>query len=218
MKPMGNRFLRTIYSIEFEDKSVYVGLTFNFEQRKKDHIKKPSNKFVENKIKNGINYKFIDFNKSLPPNDALLLENKTLQDYKNGGWEIINIMPTGKGASLGGHISKYNKRTLQEIANTCKSRTEFANKNRSAYSVARKTGLLNKICTHMPKRILRKSKWTKKLILKEAKKYKTRTEFQIKSRTAHLWAKRLGVYDKACSEMYDYRIWNKKTILKEALK
>ena len=35
MKPMGNRFLRTIYSIEFEDKSVYVGLTFNFEQRKK---------------------------------------------------------------------------------------------------------------------------------------------------------------------------------------
>jgi len=213
-----SRFLRSIYAIEFMDKSVYVGLTYNLTKRMRDHFNRPSNKFIADKIRNNISFKIIDFKILLPPEKALEEEHKKKLIYLSNGWSVLNIMKTGKGASLGGHISKYSFDALSKLAASCKSRTELAKKNRSAYSAAREHGWLDSIFTHVPKRVIRKSYWTEDLILNESLKYSTRNEFCLKSRTAYGMAKRLGILDKVCDHMYDYRIWNEESIKKEALK
>ncbi|GAO35483.1 hypothetical protein SCT_0870 [Sulfuricella sp. T08] len=49
MKRLGNHFMRCIYAIEFEDKSVYIGLTFNLATRRAQHERKSSNELDKRK-------------------------------------------------------------------------------------------------------------------------------------------------------------------------
>lgn len=66
---------------------------------------------------------------------------------------------------------------------------------------------------------MKKAKWTKETISKEAKSYKTRSEFQTKSGGAYNAARRLGLLDEVCSHMVCGQTrWTKKTIQKEAKK
>ena len=56
----GNRYYRGLYAFEFEDNSVYVGLTYNYEERHTMH--KYHTKSIKKQIESGINYKFITYN------------------------------------------------------------------------------------------------------------------------------------------------------------
>lgn len=62
--------------------------------------------------------------------------------------------------------------------------------------------------------------WTKELISKEAKKYKSKQEFHKKSGSAYVAAIRLNILEKVCSHMKQLRkekgYWNKINIKKEA--
>lgn len=78
-----------------------------------------------------------------------------------------------------------------------KTRNEFYKKNIGAYSSAHKQGLIDVVCSHMPKPI----KWDKNSLTEEAKKYSTRTEFSIKNQSAYCKAKKLKLLDIICSHM-----------------
>lgn len=57
MKIIGNLYKRCIYSYEFSDNSVYVGLTNNLDKRNNEHINN-KNSVISKKISQNINYNF----------------------------------------------------------------------------------------------------------------------------------------------------------------
>ncbi len=108
MIPLGSSHKRLIYVFEFSDKSAYIGLTFNSNQRKKEHIdlklKKRTavGKYIE---KTGLQPKFIELTEYLDKDNAVILEDKHIQEYRNNGWNILNIRPAG---NLGNYMkNKY---------------------------------------------------------------------------------------------------------------
>lgn len=56
MKIIGNLYKRCIYSIEFSDKSVYVGLTYNYENRIVEHITDKGSAVYQH-LHSGLTYK-----------------------------------------------------------------------------------------------------------------------------------------------------------------
>ena len=48
MFKIGNLYSRFIYTIKFENNSVYIGLTNDLDRRKSEHVKKSSNKMLMN--------------------------------------------------------------------------------------------------------------------------------------------------------------------------
>jgi len=97
MITIGNLMKRCIYVYEFEDNFVYVGLTFNIEDRKDkhnkrgpvyEHIKETNSSFEFKKLTN-----YIDVDK------AKELENFHIDKYTKKGWSILNKI---KGGGIGG--------------------------------------------------------------------------------------------------------------------
>ena len=97
MIPIGSKYKRLIYSFEFPDKSVYVGLTYNSEKRYYNHI-------INTKTYSTVRNYMIETN--LTPEYRLLtdyvdvglaikLEDEYLKKYKNDGWAILNKIKTG---------------------------------------------------------------------------------------------------------------------------
>lgn len=95
MKPIGNRYNKCIYSYEFPNNHVYVGLTYNIDSRQKDRDKDLTDtvtKYInETKLKpirkQLTDYVFVD--------DAIKLEEEFLQKYLNEGWIGLNKRKTG---------------------------------------------------------------------------------------------------------------------------
>lgn len=90
--------------------------------------------------------------------------------------------------------AKWNKEELILEAKKYKSRGAFAQGSNGAYDSARKSGVLDEICSHME--ILWEKKWDQKTILKEAKKYKYYSDFTKQSPSAYGAATRLGIIEK----------------------
>lgn len=82
-----------------------------------------------------------------------------------------------------------------------KTRHEFYRGSNSAHKYASKNGILDYVCDHMNRPESVCTKWTNDLIFSEAKKYKTRRDFQTHSRGAYDRAKRIGLLNDACSHM-----------------
>lgn len=99
----GNYASRGIYAIEFvEQKSVYVGLTFNFKKRRLEHINKSSNKYVRYFIESGYSFNFIEKTGYISSEAAKEMEEEILSKYIVSGWIKLNIARTG---ALGSRIS-----------------------------------------------------------------------------------------------------------------
>ncbi|MAX66512.1 MAG: hypothetical protein CME66_06215 [Halobacteriovoraceae bacterium] len=112
---------------------------------------------------------------------------------------------------------KWTKEKLAKEAKKYTTRSEFKNSSPSAYVIARKSGLLDKVCSHMPRpKINKKNHWTKERILKEAKKYSTKKEFNEKCSAAYSAAGKLKIRDEACAHM-DSNLWTKETMYESSI-
>ena len=145
MDRLGNIYNRFIYTIEFENNSIYVGLTCDLDRRKSQHIKKSSNKYVNDLINNNIKYVFNSDNVLYTKYDAIKIECSLIEKYKNDGYIILNIR---KGGGLGGGIIKWCEKSIKEESLKYNTRSSFRSES-SLYSVACKRGILDKICSHM---------------------------------------------------------------------
>lgn len=103
---MGSKTLRLIYSAEFRDKSVYVGLTCNYQRRVHDHLEnrrmRGRSTVYKHIVKTSLQPEFKTHSDYIDVYSAVELEAHIVKQYKNMGWEILNKIKTG---GLGGGFS-----------------------------------------------------------------------------------------------------------------
>lgn len=117
--------------------------------------------------------------------------------YNKLGVTILNrSRKTLKKTSISFTLEECKKEALK-----FSDRTAFKVQSGSIYSYAYKLGWLNDICVHMSIKKKENGFWTKNQCLKEATKYKTRSEFSIGSSSAYSIAKRNNWLDEICSNM-----------------
>jgi predicted GIY-YIG superfamily endonuclease len=98
MEPIGNLYKRLIYSVEFDDKSIYIGLTCNSKRRKNEHIKGQDSKNTaafNYKLKTGLNPIFTELTDYLDVKEAIKIEEFYVNYYRKLGYNILNKNKTG---------------------------------------------------------------------------------------------------------------------------
>lgn len=294
----GNKRKRCIYAAEFNDNSVYVGLTYFTKRRWSDHLR-DENSAVNIYIKEkNIEPKWKQLTDYMDYQEASIQEGVWKGIYAKEGWTILNRAKTGALGGYQGYTKeevlniakkfsslkdfrlnapgyyqsgyrsdyweeikeickplqriKYSEEELKEIASDytditdfynerhgayeaikrlgkikeycghmtnerhqhrwtndeimkvarlCHTKKEFREKYPKQYSYAYRTKRMNFFCFHMQPKISLPSKWTDEAIIKEALKYKTRSEFEKGCVAAYQAAHKSGKFDELCPHL-----------------
>ncbi len=127
------------------------------------------------------------------------------------------------------HMKRFNKPNKYWVKKKCiteakkyKTRSEWAKNSSGSYNSAKINGWLDECTKHMIEVLKPKGYWTKELCLVEAKKYKTRNEWQKNSQTSYNKSRMNGWYDECILHMEIKKIpstyWTKELCLVEAKK
>jgi predicted GIY-YIG superfamily endonuclease len=174
MKKLGNSYCRYVYVYEFPNfNCVYVGLTWDIEDRHKRHQK--SGSVFEFIIENNI---ILDKPKIIgyyTKEEASEKEVEIERIYSNKEWTTLNRMKPG---GLGGSRRKWTKDKCKEIAIMCESRMDFKKLNKSAYQISANNKWLDEICSHMIPKSKPKGYWTKERCKESATNYKNKVDFR----------------------------------------
>jgi hypothetical protein len=112
---------------------------------------------------------------------------------------------------------KWTLKRLHKEALKHKNRQDFRNKSATAYQIAWRKRILDKICSHMTPSKSRP--YSIEELSFEALKYTTRNEFAKKGRGAYGAALKNGVLDQICGHMeYVRTYWTDEMLQEEALK
>lgn len=137
MERAGNKYLRYIYAYEFDDKSVYVGLTFNLDKRNSAHMSQEGSAVFQHMIETGDKPKMKTISELLDKNQASELENKMVQKYKNEGWAILN---KAKPGGLGGNTLKWTEEAIKNEIKKYTTLNDFILNSPSAFQAAKNQG------------------------------------------------------------------------------
>jgi len=193
---IGSKYKRLIYVFEFPDKSVYVGLTYNSQKRKLEHLNdKKSPVYIYSKNTNLVPI-FKEITNYIESDIASKQEEEILNDYKKMEWNILNIAKTG---GLGGNSKKWTMESCEIAALKCRSRNEFQKKYGGAYKVARQNNWLDICYQHMNHKQKMWNYWTLNRCKEDALNYKSRSEWRKNSGSAYNAAMK-NKWDKKCCE------------------
>jgi len=158
MTPLGHKYRRSVYTISVGN-AVYVGLSADPKRRFRQH--KRSMNAVGNIIRLGAKLEIV---KSLLSNfEAIELESKLVKEYKEKGFDILNIAKTG---SLGAPSTMIPDSDLYEAAKMCETRGEMSRKFQSFYRLATQRKLLDDLFKDHPnKGYIQEHKWSYEKIL-----------------------------------------------------
>ena len=213
MRRVGSKYQRAIYAFEFPDRSVYVGLTYDYDRRYAEHLSKT--KILISKIAK-MDHKFVRFDKWYSNDEAALKEAIKIEEYRLAGWTILN---TAKPGGLG-KDKVWTAGLVRSRAKKFKSLYDFRTKDRKAYSAAFRLGILSQISKHLEPRIKRVGFWKPGTIRAEALRYRTRTQFRKGCHSAYEAARRLGILDRVCRHMAHVQVpsgyWTEERIKKIA--
>lgn len=186
LESSGNRFNRCVYAIEFKDKSIYIGLTYNFEIRIYDHF---YTKRVDSSAQKYYSkYKIPYFSKTLTDyidfREAAKLESFFIEKYKNDGYNVLN---KAKAGALGGNVTKWTKEKALKVISKYKNYTEIVkSKDYGAYRYASKHKFINELKYN-------KDSLNKEKILQLALKYDKPIDFRrSKDKGAYYYAMKYG--------------------------
>lgn len=194
----GNRYKKCIYAYEFSDNHVYIGLTYNINNRQSRHLNDESSAVRLYILKTGISPIFKKLTEYIDVDEAVEMESYYVDIYKESGWYILNRTKTG---SIGGSVLKWTESECSKEALKYLTITSFQKGNGSAYTSALKNGWLYQICKHMAFVKNPKEYWTKERCHEEAMKYSTRGEFKKNSSSAYSKSWKNGWLDYVCSHM-----------------
>jgi predicted GIY-YIG superfamily endonuclease len=178
---------RCVYAYEFSDKSVYVGLTNNFNRRKNQHNCDKGSSV--NKHKSDHNSTILkQLTDYIDVNLAQIEEGNYVKKYEIDGWNVLNRAPTG---GLGCGILKWNFDECKRVALLCVCRSELNIKFCGAYRSAKINGWLDDICSHMENKrtILH---WTYEKCKKITEKYKNVKDFYTNNKNVYNACRRNG--------------------------
>lgn len=197
MSVVGNKFKRLVYVYEFSDKSVYVGLTYNVDERDSKHKRDVRSAVFKHVEKTGTN-PVLTYSDYMDVNQAKSLEGEKIKEYKNLGYNILNKAEAG---ATGGSFKWTKEKCLQESLKY-KKRTIFAKESGSAYNASRKNGWLDEVCSHM-EIIDKKPKgyWTKDRCKLEAGKYNTKKDLYNNCPGAYMSMLKNKWLDELCPHM-----------------
>jgi len=199
MNRLGDIYNRFIYTIEFENNSVYVGLTCDLERRKNEHINISTNKYIRECMDNNISFTFNSDNILYSSLEAIERETNLIDEYTKKGYNVLNI---SKAGGLGGGKIKWTYDTLKIEALKYTSRNEFKKGSSSAYKISRDKNILDDICSHM---LFKQISWTIETIKEEALKYSTRKSLKIGNPGVYYVSQKRGILDDVCSHMTKLR-------------
>jgi predicted GIY-YIG superfamily endonuclease len=144
MIKIGSREFRCVYIFVFDDNCVYIGLTYNIQEREYNHNRKgPVFKHIK---KTNSKYKLIQLTDYISKKDAQIFEEQTINEYGKKNYHLLN---TNRYSTLGGSILYWTYERCKIEALKYNSRKVFHINNRGAYESSRKHQWLNDICSHM---------------------------------------------------------------------
>jgi predicted GIY-YIG superfamily endonuclease len=190
-----------IYKAVFDDNSIYIGITYNFNKRKKRHLND----------NNSAIYKYIQSTGKIPKwkllisepisiNKAALFEKELIKKAKLLG---LNVLNRSRGGEMGGKSIKWVEETIHPLALMCKNRSEFCRLFGSAYYAAHKLSIIDKVCSHMIELRKHKGYWNYDTLMECSIRYENRKAFRKESLKAYKSAYKLGLLDVICSHMRD---------------
>jgi hypothetical protein len=219
MVPVGSRYERCIYACEFPDKSVYIGLTYNFKKRMAKRKKDERDTVTLYNKKTGLEYKEIQLTDYIDRLGAKDKEGEYVDRYKSEGWTILNKAKTG---GLGSCETMWTYEICKEEALKYETRGELRKGRPSCYGTISKRGWLDDLCSHTVVNEKRKlpNYWTYEICKEEALKYETRGVFAKKSGSCYNLACTNGWLDNICGHMKQLsrpaNYWNKENVMKHA--
>jgi hypothetical protein len=197
---------RAIYAYEFRDKSAYVGLTYNYEQRHQQHLT-DTRKRLHKKL-HSVGYMMIRNNIWMGRREAQAAERDLVEKYRKSGWQILNRVTAGQ---LGGTARKWFKNTCAREAKKYQTRVAFIQGSSGAYDAAKNMGWLDEVCAHMKRQRVRK--WTKAMLIAEAQKYTTLKEFRKQVPSAYGVVCKKGWLDEICGRLRKHNEWTQHAVL-----
>lgn len=233
LKQVGNRYFRCIYACEFSNSHVYVGLTYDFQKRQKQHLT----------CKNSTIYQYISQTNDIPIfiqktdyiecQSASKKEGEILNYYKDNGWTILNKAKTGGlGSALekkqpkGHYVNNelffgrkyWTKEKCYTEALKYKTKKELRENAPTLYNISLRNEWFSDY--YWLKDEGKKFKyWTKERCLNEALKYKNRKDLFEKSNSCYQIICRNGWANEAFKHMANLgnerRIYNETVVIKE---
>lgn len=146
MNKIGNKHFRCIYSVEFSDNHLYIGLTYNFDERKLQHLSTDTSSVYKHIINTGLTPTFKQLSDYIEVNEATKLEGSKIEEYKKLGWNILN---KAKSGAIGGKNIKWTKEKCMEESLKYETRIDFKKSSPKAYDAAFRHKYLQDICEHM---------------------------------------------------------------------
>jgi len=186
---------RSIYAMEFDDQSVYVGLTLNTGLREKQHMERTYNKALKENLAKGLSYSFVVLEEGLDKNESQERERATLDRYKQKGCRILNA--NGAGA-LGGTNHKWDRESCLAEARKHKTIKAWVKAAKSSVHVASKNGWWEECTAHMDKK---RGAWTKEEALETAKQFDSITKWRKKFNGAYQAALKNGWLEECSAHM-----------------
>lgn len=222
-EPVGNKALRCIYAYEFQDGSVYVGLTSDLNRRDEEHKTNHDSQVYKHILESGLTPKLVKLTEYVDYIKASKLEGEYLKKYTDEGWIELNKAKTGGlGTPFEPSIKpkkqpqkKWSEEDLAKEAKKYKTRKDFFKGSPYAYALSSKKGILDSICGHMV--LLQRKKWTKQEAHKEALKYNSKIEFQKKANGCYVISCRNGWINEICDHMENgyekLKIYNEENVI-----
>lgn len=183
---------RCVYLIvNFDCESFYVGLTKDFKQRLRQHMRKKPYLFKGN-------WKASQVTGFVDQNTAAKLENKYLLIMKNLGFTTVNVATTG---ALGFCERYWTFERVKEEALKYNTKKEFREKSPSCQSLTKMRGWMAEVTSHMEIERQPNGYWTKERCAEKASEFNHRGEFNSSAKSAYLTAYKNGWLDEICEHM-----------------
>lgn len=208
MGKLGSIKKRMVYSYEFPDNFVYIGLTYHKDKRNDQHMK--SGPVFNHMNETGLKPTRIEISNYIDAQEASQLEISTEKKYRDDGWNILNQARPGV---LGGSSTIWTPETVRQEASKYSTVKEFRLGNPKAYGAAQRNGWVPELGL-----INTDVRWDYESVNNLAKKYKTRKEFGDNNVGAYQFAIRNKILDDITKHMDVKQIkWTKELAAQEAL-
>lgn len=140
MTTIGNRYNRCIYCHEFSDNHVYVGLTYNIEQRERLRDIDVNDPVKIHREKTNLRSIFKQLTDFIDVDEASDLEKKYIKKYEDEGWILLN---RNKGGGIGNASWKWTTEKIEEEIVNYPTKNDLITRNDALYRKLLRSKLLD---------------------------------------------------------------------------
>lgn len=136
-----------VYACEFEDRHVYVGLSFRSTRKSEHTVRGP----VREHAAVCPNYAFKVVQDSIAaPSEVQLAEKAWMERYASEGWTLLNQNRAGGLGTV--RAVKWTKEAVLAEARKYATKQAWINGSQASYRIAKREGWFDEASAHMPKR------------------------------------------------------------------